>query len=83
MTQLGQPQGTWVSLETLILASWYLDQLWNTWVSLKVFGLAMDHLGQPQGLRSAMKHLGQFQGTWISLGTLVSASRILDRLWNT
>jgi hypothetical protein len=65
--------------------------------SLKVFGLAMEHLGQSQGFlhqpwntwvslkvfRSAMEHLGQPKGTWISYGTLGSALRILDQLWNT
>jgi hypothetical protein len=37
MKHMGQPQGTWVSLETVQLASRYLDQLCNTGVSLKVF----------------------------------------------
>jgi hypothetical protein len=56
----GQPQGTWVSLETNKLASRYLDKLFNTWIILEVFGMAMEHLVQPQG-------------TCISYGTLVSA----------
>jgi hypothetical protein len=44
----------------------------------------MEHLGQPQGFyRSAMEHLSQPQGTWISYGTLGSASRFLDQPWNT
>jgi hypothetical protein len=50
--------------------SMYVDQPWNTWVSLKVF-------------ESAMEQLGQLQGTWISNGTLGSASRFLYQLWNT
>jgi hypothetical protein len=49
MKYLGQPQGTWVSLETLKCALSNLDQLWNTWVSLKVFRSTMEHLGHPQG----------------------------------
>jgi hypothetical protein len=49
MEYLGQPQGTWISYETLGSASRFSDQPWNTWVSLKVRGSTMEHLGQPQG----------------------------------
>jgi hypothetical protein len=52
---LGQPQGTWVILETNKLASRYLDQLFNTWVILKVFRMAMEHLRY----LDPMEHLGQ------------------------
>jgi hypothetical protein len=58
---LGQPQGTWVGLETLKVPSRYMDQLWNTWVSLKVFRSAMEHLGQP------LMYLDQLWNTLVSL----------------
>jgi hypothetical protein len=47
---LDQPHVTWVSLETLKLASKYLDNIWNTWVILKVFKSAIKHLVHPQGV---------------------------------
>jgi hypothetical protein len=44
-----------------VSASGYLDQLWNSWVSLKVFSLAMEHLGQlsHEAPGSASKYLDQ------------------------
>jgi hypothetical protein len=71
---LGQPHGTWVSLETLKFpqgtwisyeapgsASRFLDQLRNTLVNLKVFRSATEYLGQlsREAPGSAMEHLGQ------------------------
>jgi hypothetical protein len=47
MEHLGQHQGIWVSQETLVSATKYLDKLPKTWVSLKVFGSAMKYLCQP------------------------------------
>jgi hypothetical protein len=63
MTLLCQPYGTWISLETLKLASRYLDQLCNTWVNLKVFRSAIEHLGHDtiklaSRYLDPMEHLG-------------------------
>jgi hypothetical protein len=62
MRLLGRPQGTWVSLKILKLASRYMDQLKNTWVSLKVFRSAMDNLW------SASRFLDQPWNTKVSHG---------------
>jgi hypothetical protein len=43
----------------------------------------MEHLVSLKVLGSVMEHLGQPKGTWISYGTLGSASSFLDQSWNT
>jgi hypothetical protein len=76
MRLLDQPHGTWVSLETLKIASRYLDHIWNTWVSLKVLDQLWNTWVSLNVFKSAMEHMGQPQGTWISYGTLGSVFKI-------
>jgi hypothetical protein len=72
MRLLGPPHCTWVNLETLKLASRYLD---HQSASRFFFRSANEHLGQswqtqkpwgwPNYLISAKKQLGQPQGSWV------------------
>jgi hypothetical protein len=82
MRLLDQPHGTWVSLETLKLASRDLDHLWNTWVSLKVFfRSAIEHLGHlsHEAPGSASRFLDQLWNTWVSLKVFRSAMESLGQ----